>query len=586
VLLSGLVIALLGAAAAAASAASTSYLDCSQATPGSGSFESPLNSLSDASDIVLGPGDRLLIKRGSRCEGELAPGAEGSSEAQAVIGAYGSGPEPEIVGTARAAVLLKDVSNLVIEDLDVSNPGDSEPLGEATVIRNGVEVVAATRTVVNVTVRRLRIHDIAGDLTNGDAGSAGIQASATGQPPIRFDGLLIEGNAITDVSRSGISLSGTASPSRPAATDPWPAASTGVVIRGNRVDMIAGDGIVPRGTDGAIVEQNVVSRGNQAGRPLTDPRGPLCNAGIWTFRSNNTLIQQNEVFGMEQNGCDGTGFDLDYRQDGTIIQQNYSHDNAGGFVLLCSDDAYRRGDVRFNLSLNDATTINHGPCAIDEGIVGSLDGIRFFNNTVVAEAPSTSIQLGVVDRMFVPGSFEFRNNLIYATTPQSRPMACGQHCSHNLFFNLPPSGQAALTVNPRLVDPSRSGNGRLAVGPSFRLAANSPLRGAGIKLADSSALDYFGNHVDFDRRPAIGFDQELTSGPKPPGKRAACIRARTIHRKIARRLRAARQNLKRIRRQAAGHTRLRRASTAVRRLNRQNRTRARVVRVNCHPAAR
>jgi len=579
--LGGLVIALLGVAPAGASAASTFNLDCSQDTPGIGSPEAPLNSLFAANDVVLGPGDRLLIKRGTRCEGELAPRAEGSAEAPAVIGAYGFGTEPEIVGIGRRAVLIKDASHLVVEDLDVSNPGDAEPLGQGTSIRNGVEVVAATRTVVGVTVRRLTIHDVAGNLTKSEAGSAGIQASATGSPPIRFDRLLIEDNRITDVSRSGISISGTTDPTRPAATDSWPNASTGVVVRGNRVDEVAGDGIVPRGTDGAIVEGNVVSRGNLAGRPLTDPLGPLCNAGIWTFRSNNTVIQKNEVYSMEQNGCDGTGFDLDYRQDGTIIQQNYSHDNAGGFVLLCSDDADRSGDVRFNLSVNDATTINHGPCGIEQGIVGNLDGIRFFNNTVVAPAPSTSIQLGVVDRMFAAGDFEFRNNLIYATTLQPRPMACGEHCSHNLFFNLPASGRSAVTVNPRLVDASRTGNGRLAVGRSFRLAVKSPLRGAGIRLADSGELDYFRSWFDLGKRPAIGFDQGPAIEPKPPDRTVACSKARNSQRQIVRRLGTARRSLKRLRLKAAGSARILRAAGTVRRLVRQKKQRSRAVRINC-----
>src|SRR5690606_35221293 len=108
-------------------------------------------------------------------------------------------------------------------------------------------------------------------------------------------------------------------------------------------------------------------------------------------------------------------------QDGTIIQHNYSHDNEGGFVLLCTDDVARRGDVRFNLSVNDATTVNHGPCGVTSGIIGSLDGLRFINNTIVAAEPMSSIQLNPAGEMFSPGNFEFRNNLLYATSPQDSP---------------------------------------------------------------------------------------------------------------------------------------------------------------------
>ncbi len=566
-------------ASSPASAATTFHLDCSRTGAGDGSAEAPFDSVAAVGAVELGPGDRLLLKRGTTCEGELALRGRGSEGSPAVVGAYGSGEDPEVVGTGRNAVLIDDAAHLIVEDLDVSNPGGSEPPEEATTIRNGVAITATGRTVTNLTVRRLNVHDVAGDLSKSGDGSAGIQVNAAGPPPIRFDRLLIEGNRITRVSRSGISISGTNDPELPAASAPWPNASTGVVVRGNRIDRIAGDGIVPRGTQRAVVEDNVVSRGNLAGRPLTDPRGPLCNAGIWAFRANNTLIQRNEVFGMEHNGCDGTGFDIDYRQDGTIVQHNYSHDNEGGFVLLCTDDADRHGDVRFNLSVNDATTINHGPCAIASGVIGNLSGIRFFNNTVVAPSPSTSIQLNPSDEMFAPGDFQFRNNLIYATEPQTRPMACGADCSHNSFFNLPPSGRAAMTADPRLVDPLRAGDGRLTVGPWFRLRADSPAHGAGIAVEHGGERDYFDDPIDPGRAPSIGFDQAPAAKP-PPGNRA-CVKARTAHRKAARSLRSAKQRLRRLKRKRVVRAKVRRAAGKVRRLTRQKKKRLRAVRSAC-----
>src|SRR5690606_17576091 len=107
-------------------------------------------------------------------------------------------------------------------------------------------------------------------------------------------------------------------------------ASTGVRIRRNRIHRPAGDGIVTLGTDGARVRRNVVTEGNLAGRGLTDPQGMICNAGIWAFHANNTRIEHNLVSGMKFNGCDGSGYDIDYDQDGTVVQYNRSHDNEGG----------------------------------------------------------------------------------------------------------------------------------------------------------------------------------------------------------------------------------------------------------------
>ncbi|MBN8866072.1 MAG: right-handed parallel beta-helix repeat-containing protein [Solirubrobacterales bacterium] len=553
-------------------AASDLHLDCSAATPGDGSAASPLNSLPAQFD--LGPGDRLLLRRGSTCQGELRLRGGGTASQPASVGAYGTGNAPKVVGTGRDAVRLDDASHLRLEDLDISNPG-SGALGEGTEVRNGV-MVTAQNEVEDVTLSGLAIHDVGGDLTKNGDGSAAIQATVTGPVPARFDGLRVEGNRITSVSRSGISISGTNDPDRPTADQPWPEASTGVVIEGNRIDLVAGDGIVPRGTDGALVEGNVVSRGNLAGRPLLDPAGPICNAGIWTFRANNTVIRGNEVFGMEQNGCDGTGFDVDYRQDGTVIEGNYSHDNEGGFVLLCTDEAVHRADVRFNLSVDDATMINHGPCGIEDGIGGDLSGIRMFNNTVVGDSPTASIQLAPLDSMYQPGSFEFVNNLVYARQAHDA-VPCGDHCSHNAFFNLPVGGTDGLGLDPLLAGPLIAGSG-MGAAQGFRPVAGSPLRGAGLAVPGSGATDFFGDPIP--AVPAIGFDQRLLADPDP-GPDRACRAARAARQRAVKKKARLGRSLKKLRRTRAARPRIKAAARRHRRATRAVRRATRVVRRTC-----
>lgn len=564
-----------GTLAAATADASRFHLDCSRPSPGDGSPASPLNTLGAANAIPLPPGASLLLKRGTECEGELAPAGGGSTVAPVRIGAYGEGADPKVIGTGRNAVALTDVVNLVVEDLEISNPGSGEPLGEGTAIRNGIVVTAASRTVENVTLRRLKIRDVAGDLTKGPAGSAGILAVTTGPPPIRFENLTIEDNTVTEASRSGIAIYGTTEPpaKRPGASDPWPAASIGVMVRRNRIDRVAGDGIVSRGTDRAVIEDNVVSRGNLAGRPIGHPLGEICNAGIWAFRANSTRIRRNEVFGMKQ-GCDGTGFDLDYEQDGTVIEQNYSHDNEGGFMLLCWDQG-RSGEVRFNLSVNDAATINFGPCG---GHFGDLGGIRFFNNTIVAPDPIVSMQGIPQPRLLQPGNFQFFNNLIYATSRRTAPFPCGGSCSHNLFFNLPASGDDAVADDPRLIDPLRALPGRLAAGPAFRLADRSPARRAGRTLPAPDLADYFGRQPEPGSAPAIGFDQApaRSTGPGP-----ACRKARAAKKRAARRLRNVRSRLTRLRKKEASPRRIRRAARKVKQRRRNHRRFARKARRAC-----
>jgi len=558
------------------------HVDCQSVASGDGSEASPFNSLAGAGAVSLAAGDSLLLKRGSACAGQLTPQGGGSEASPATVGAYGTGADPRVVATGTNAVLLADLSNLIVQDLDISNPGVGEPLGESTTLRNGLMVTATSGTVRNLILRRLNIHDVAGDLTKNPQGSAAIQVSALGPPPARFENLLIEGNTIFSVSRSGISITGTNDSNRPAASVPWTAASQGVVIRGNRVDLMAGDGIVTRGTDGAIVEENVVSRGNLSGRALFDPAGVVCNAGIWAFRANNTLIQRNEVFGMEHNGCDGTGFDIDYFQDGTIVQRNYSHDNAGGFVLLCTDSQPRTGDVRFNLSVNDGSTISHGPCGIADGVVGTLSGLRFFNNTVVAANPSTTILNSPAETMFGPGNFVFRNNLVYALDPGHPAMACGDDCSHNLFFGMPPAGSAAIVEDPKLIDPLATGLGP-AVAENFRLRDSSPARQAGVPIGSVGTGDFFGRPIDPGIPPSIGFEQPppATHGDPPPVDHTRCRKATALHRKSVRHLRTAKRKLKRLRRHSAAPVRIRHTRTRINKLKRQGSKRKRAMRMAC-----
>lgn len=476
------------------------HVNCAAAPGGNGSVVHPWNTLAQANAFTLTPGDELLVARGSTCTGTLDPQGSGTPGHRVVIGAYGKGPLPRIVGDSADAVVLTNFSYAVVRDLNISNPGTSPGL------RRGLHLVAQGTTVTDLLVHNLFIHNVAGNLAKDTGGSGGIQVDALGSSPTgRFDGLVIARNHIVDVARSGIFIAGTQGGNRPLATQPWPEASRHVVVRGNHLDHLAGDGIVATGTAGAVLERNVVIDGNRAGTSFTQP-GAICDAGIWAFDANGTIIQYNEVSHMEFNGCDGTGYDVDYDQDNTVVQYNYSHDNAGGFILLCTDAQPRQAVVRYNLSVDDAATLNESPCDVSSGQVGTLDGLRVYNNTFVAPKPQVTLELTPLKSLFGPGDFAFKNNIVDATTQQSTPIPCGNACSNNLFFGLPASGKRAVVANPRFFHPARRGRGRLAVGRAFRVAAHSAAVGAGVAIPGAPGRDYFSDPVP-KRRPTIGMDQ-------------------------------------------------------------------------------
>jgi len=82
------------------------YVDCSASKNGSGRVESPWNSVRAVnSHGLFGPGDSILIRRGTTCQGELIPRGSGSPKAPITIDTYGVGARPIIDAASRSEAL-------------------------------------------------------------------------------------------------------------------------------------------------------------------------------------------------------------------------------------------------------------------------------------------------------------------------------------------------------------------------------------------------------------------------------------------------------------------------------------------------
>ena len=102
------------------------YIDCNATTASEGTIDAPWTTLEDANSNLLEPGDSLLMRRGSTCNGMLKPQGSGTLDDPIFIGAYGDGPLPKIdaMGTNTAALHLEDTSHIVVENLELTNPGN------------------------------------------------------------------------------------------------------------------------------------------------------------------------------------------------------------------------------------------------------------------------------------------------------------------------------------------------------------------------------------------------------------------------------------------------------------------------------
>lgn len=330
-------------------------------------------SLAKVNSTRFSPGDRILLRSGSRWSGQLHITSSGAPGKPIVVSRYGGGPLPRIDGEGRMddAVRIYNAEYVELRDLEVTNQG-SQPA-----LRRGVHVIlddfGPARGIV---ISGLYVHDVNG--IQKDKGNGGIILRNQGaKKPTHFDGLLVERNIVWKVDRSGILLH-----SSYWARERWNP-TRGVIVRDNLVEDIGGDGIVVWATDGALVEHNISREANR--------RADSYNAGIWPWSSDNALLQLNEA-SFTRTTKDGHGFDSDYNSRNNIFQYNYSHDNEGGFILICNDGnhppRFNIGNsgtfVRYNISRNDRERI------FDLG--GPTDNTLIHDN-VIYVGPGLDVQM-------------------------------------------------------------------------------------------------------------------------------------------------------------------------------------------------
>ncbi|MEV7418873.1 RICIN domain-containing protein [Streptomyces sp. NPDC089919] len=471
------------AAPPASAAGSAHYLDCaagSDAAAGT-SPGTAWRTLAKVSATTFLPGDTILLKRGTTCTGTLAPQGSGVAGAPIAVDAYGTGPAPLVAGGgAPRAVLLRNQQQWEIRNLEITNTGGAR--GN----RRGVSIeLADFGTARHFVLAGLDVHDVNGDDTKDLGGSGGIYLTVDGVAvPTAFDDVIIRDNSVRSVDREGVFFVSTWNRSgfeahSAGAFVPW----TGVVVSGNRLADLGGDGIVAGNTAGALVEHNTVT-GFQR-------RSAGYNAGVWTYDSDDALFQYNDVSGGASTR-DGMAYDVDQGTVGTVFQYNHSHDNAGGFLLLCNATGILRGAVvRYNISENDSY---RGV----ENCSGPIESALVHNNTLYI-GPGVS-QSVVQENNTTARHVVFRNNAVVKTGTGTASMTLrggGYQLDHNALAGVTgvPAG-AGTTADPRFEAPGTV--------TGYRLCAGSPALGAGTPVPDNGGSDYYGNPVPATGAPAIG----------------------------------------------------------------------------------
>lgn len=469
-----------------------SFVDCSATTPGDGSDDAPFTSLAQASAATYGPGDQVLFKRGVTCTGTFKTSGQGTAYAPLTIGSYGDPTMRAVLDGAGAptVVHLFNSEHVVIDGLEITNPTNPTPRSQRAITVQ----LQDFGTGSDYTIRNTYIHDVLGTDVKGPAGSQGIAFQVTGNTvPTTFDGVKILDNRLHNINRQGMNIQLSTWSCRVeiscTGTPNWLGA-TNVVVRGNHLSSLGGDGMVLNTTEGALVEDNVIEGFNA--------RSAGYNAGLWTYNSNNFTAQHNDVSGGVGTR-DSMAYDIDGGSLGATFQYNLSHDNDGGFFLFCPiNGPVRDATVRYNVSVNDSHR--------------GIENCR--NNVESAEVHNNTIHIGdgvsqVVIKEGQTGlrNVNFTNNIVQKVGAGTATFAVdpltGYRFQNNLIagpISNAPLNPGGTTADPRFCNPVAATTFAEAAG--FKLRAGSPALGAGVTLADNGGHDFFGMPVSSP--PSIG----------------------------------------------------------------------------------
>lgn len=445
--------------------------------------------------VIFQAGNRILLKRGSVWTGQVSPRGTGTPSNPIILGSYGEGEKPIINGNGevKAAVYLKNQSNWVIQDLQVSNYADVR----GDIYRCGILVENDNGgTVSNIKILNNTVRDVSGSFRYVGAFHphqyGGIAVNVIGQNATdKYDKVLIENNTVEKAGRTGIVV--------------WDnlfasdlEASTNVVIRNNSVKDIDSDGII---TYGSLIEHNVA---NGCGSYREDGQFNG-SAAIWCTRGKDCIIQYNEAYHTKalEGNDDGTGFDIDMDAVNCIVQYNYSHDNEGGFMLFVDASNSSGSIVRYNISQNDRKRV----FMIAGGVTPNT---QIYNNTIYLGAGATT---KIIDHTWDDGGninapWLFKNNIIYNLgTGDYKIPGTGGVFEGNVYYGNHPANEpdetGKITVDPKFINVGAGGTG-ISTLDGYKLEENSPIMNTGVKVARNGGMDFFGNPVSSGGKPTPG----------------------------------------------------------------------------------
>ncbi len=458
---------------------------------------SAFRTIDELNRVTFTPGDTIHIAPGTEYHGTLRLKGSGSEGRPIKLFTDDGGSQAVFHGDgAFEAVLLKNAQYWEISNIAITNKG-SERVNHIAGLRIMLQDCG---TANHIYINNVTIRDVYGSLDKNSEGHGIIAQNIAGPEKFksRFNDLRIENCKLVRTDRNGICMQSSFINRK---SNWFP--STNVIIRGNTIEDCGGDAIKPWGCDGAIVEHNFVNGCRQRCEDYA--------AGIWPWSCDNTVIQFNEVCNAKGTK-DGQGFDSDYNCNNTTIQYNYSHDNDGGFLLVCgpkvsdSNIGCNNTIVRFNISQNDG--LDNARVFHISG--GSVKNTYIYNNIIYLNSKQSVPMVVFGDWEGFAENTHFYNNIFYVDGETSYKLDGGKNTvfDNNIFYGAHinmPEDENGIYEDPMLADPGagKTADKELA---GYKLEEGSPAYRNGQAIQNIGSRDYFGNSIYPDTATSIGVE--------------------------------------------------------------------------------
>jgi hypothetical protein len=436
----------------AQAAAGLHYLDCSAGTNGDGSSTSPWNTVTGPTNHEFLPGDKLLIKRGTRCSGALGPKGSGTASAPVTIDAYGTGANPIIDGgqdkVNTAAVIIRDVSYWTITNLTITGG-----------YWRGLWITGSTP---NTTQRGFKLSNLDISYNGFHAGTGfGNWVSGTG-------GLVVEpcnvSTKFADVSIYNVRALNTHSVGIQIGHSEGLAYSpTEAVHSVNTPDCHMGIGMPPAvfppkdGVSNVTIDHSESGSNEESGIWVAGSSGVLIqysdlhdNGGVaklngegaWWSNSYDVTAQYNKSYRNKRGNGDGGGFDADTHNERSLIQYNNVSDNDSYCVAAFGGAGSLTTEVtiRYNTCTNNG--VNSKAAAEGDLFVwtagqgtttpSTIANYRAYSNTITRSTPGPVYR---VDAKIDPSQpFYFSDNDV------THPVGTSTEPANNLLVDMIQAG--------------------------------------------------------------------------------------------------------------------------------------------------